>query len=123
MPSFWIHALLATIFVLYTAKRDSNPAALFPLLLIAVPPLEANIPLLFGVHHQRLLILILLLPMAWRLLHDPQAPGALRLLTDKILPAYMALLKWSSTGVYGFDFRRCAFLRCCYCEHMASLTL
>lgn len=90
-PSFWVYAPIAIALIFYTAKRDSNPAALFPLLLIAVPPLEASIPLLFGVHHQRLLILILLMPMAWRLLRDPQVPGLLRLPTDKILLAYLAL--------------------------------
>ncbi len=91
LPNFWAYALVATLCILYTAKRDSNPAALFPLLLVALPPLEAAIPGIFGVHHQRLLILVLLLPMVPRLMRDPQLPGIFKLPTDKIIFTYMAL--------------------------------
>ena len=108
LPSFWAYALFATACVLYTAKWDSNPAALFPLLLVAVPPLQAEIPKLFGVDHQRLLILVLLLPMIPRLMRDPKVPGFLKLPTDKILFAYLVLqvsLYWpylSSTATLRF---------------------
>ena len=91
MPSFWAYAAFAAVGILYGVKRDSNPAALYPLLLIAIPPLEATIPGIFGVHHQRLLTLILLLPMLPRNLRDQTLPGLLKLPTDKIMLAYLAL--------------------------------
>lgn len=91
LPSFWAYALLASLAILYTAKRDSNPAALYPLLLVVIPPLEAALPGLAPISHQRMLILIVLLPMLPRLFRDPQVPGPLRLPTDKLVLAYFAL--------------------------------
>ena len=101
LPSFWAYAAVAAVAIAFAARRDSNPAALFALLLVVVPPLEAAIPALFKVHHQRLLILVLLAPIAWRLLRDPQSPRPLKLLTDKILFLYCLLqfvLLWPYTS-------------------------
>lgn len=102
LPSFWAYAAVAAIAIAYTARRDSNPAALFALLLIVVPPLEAIVPVLFNIHHQRVLILALLVPIAWRLLGDSQLPGPFRLLSDKLLLLYCLLqvvLLWPYTSM------------------------
>lgn len=102
LPSFWAYAAVAAIAVRYVAKRDSNPVALFPLLLVLVPPLEVEIPSLIKLHHPRLLILVLLAPLAWRLVKDAQSPKPLQLWTDKFLVAYCLLqvvLLWPYTSM------------------------
>lgn len=96
-PNFWVYASLATITLLYAIKMDSNPVALYPLLLVAIPPLAASIPGLFDLDHQRLLILVVLLPMLPRLLRDREIPGVFKLPTDKFLLAYgllQVVLMW-----------------------------
>ena len=91
MPNFWAYAVFAAVAIGYAARRDTNPAALFALLLVIVPPLEAAIPVLFKLHHQRVLVLVLLAPMAWRLMKTPQEPGTPKPVADKFLLAFCAL--------------------------------
>ena len=91
IPSFWAYALVAMIAILYATRHDSNPAALYPLLLVVIPPLEAAIPGLVPISHQRMLVLVVLLPMLRQLFRDPQVPGVLKLPTDKFVLAYFVL--------------------------------
>lgn len=104
-PSFWIFFLVAVPTVLYAAKRDSNPAALYLFLLLAVPPLREEIPTLgivrqiFPMDHLRMLSLFLLLPVAAGIFRRADAPsydpsGVPRrglTMADKLLLAYVVL--------------------------------
>ena len=105
-PNFWIFFLVAVPTILYAAKQDSNPAALYLFLLLAVPPLREEIPTLgivrqiFPMDHLRMLSLFLLLPVAAGFFRRPDAPlydpssgvpkGGLTL-ADKLLLGYVAL--------------------------------
>lgn len=67
-PDFWIYVAIAAPLLIWGAKKDSNPAALYLLLLHVVPPLAVEIPTfgiqrLFALDMYRLLSLCVLLPM------------------------------------------------------------
>ncbi len=71
-PSFWLFALVAVPLVIWAGRKDSNPIALYLLLLHAIPPLDVEIPMigintLFAINMYRLLALCILFPMALRL--------------------------------------------------------
>jgi O-antigen ligase len=70
-PSFWLYVALALPVLLIATKADRNPAALFLLLLFAVPEVTLPIPVvginhLFELNHQRLLMFAVLLPAILR---------------------------------------------------------
>lgn len=71
--NFWIYILLTGFLVARFAARDSNPLALYALLLFAVPSFDKPIPgigpidHIFYIGHVRLLNLVILLPYALRL--------------------------------------------------------
>ncbi|MDB5897351.1 MAG: Ligase [Ramlibacter sp.] len=72
-PGFWFYAVPALVVVLFTARREDNPPALFFALLFAVPPAAEEVSgmglvnFLVAVDHPRLLAILLLLPAAFRL--------------------------------------------------------
>lgn len=71
-PSFWLYAAVAAPVMLWATQRDPNPAALYLVLLFAVPHAEVPVPSvlvheLFDLSHPRLLALTLLAGTAWRL--------------------------------------------------------
>lgn len=74
--NFWVFVFAASVIILLTAQRDRNPPALFMMLLLTVPNFEADVPgfgivnYLVIVSPARLLSLLILLPMAWRLLQS-----------------------------------------------------
>lgn len=75
-PSFWVCALIATIVLSYAAKKDSNSAALYVLVLHAIPPSTLPVPMigmssLFDLDINLLLSFCLLAPTAWRLARTP----------------------------------------------------
>ena len=105
-PSIWLYVLVAAPVLIYGARKDPNPAALYLFLLLAVPPLRVQIPTLdligqiFPMDHLRLLSLALLLPVALRLRAGRTAPFApadptpgVHAITvvDLLLLAYLAL--------------------------------
>lgn len=66
-PSFWLYVLVAVPLLLWAGKNDSNPVALFLLLIFVIPPMEIEIPIvginrLFDLNNWRLLGLVVLLP-------------------------------------------------------------
>jgi len=71
IPNYWAYVLAASLFFVYGVKRDSNPAALYVFLLLAMTPVGLNLPTLgvikklFVLNHFRLLALVLLVPLAW----------------------------------------------------------
>lgn len=72
IPNFWLFMLVALVVIVFAGSKDSNPAALYLLLLLALPPLRENIPGVAGIKqvfpldHLRLLSLAVLLPAAIR---------------------------------------------------------
>ena len=70
LPNFWLYILLATCVVYWASKEDSNPAALYMLVLYALPPVEFAIPQFIGMNHARLLSIVILVPVAIKALND-----------------------------------------------------
>lgn len=70
IPQYWAYVGIASVLLAYGAKRDSNPAALYMSLQLAMLPVGLNVPTfglfnqLFVLDHLRLLALVVLLPMA-----------------------------------------------------------
>ena len=82
IPNFWLFLLVAAALILFAAQRDSNPVALYMVLLLTLPPMGKELPtfgivnqLLF-VDHLRFLSLVLLLPLALGFFRrEPTAAG------------------------------------------------
>lgn len=95
-PNFWLFTLIAVPLLFWAGRKDSNPIALYMLLLHAVPPLEVEIPVigintLFALNMYRLLAICVLLPMALRLRKQQKAAQNNRSYfawTDGLLLAY-----------------------------------
>ncbi|MES1265649.1 MAG: hypothetical protein ABUU24_08375, partial [Variovorax sp.] len=68
LPNFWLYVLVAVVVVAWAAKRDSNPAALYLILLYALPPTEFQIPQFIAVNQFRILSVVILIPIAYRAL-------------------------------------------------------
>jgi hypothetical protein len=71
-PSFWLFALVATPLLIWAGRKDSNPLALYLILLHVIPPIPVDIPIvgikqLFALDNYRLLSFCVLIPAAWRL--------------------------------------------------------
>jgi hypothetical protein len=96
-PSFWLFALLAVPLLVWAARRDSNPLALYMLLLHVVSPISVDIPTigineLFPLNMYRLLSFSILIPLAWKLRKSRKEMTSRRLTSmDVLLLAYGAL--------------------------------
>lgn len=96
--NFWIYILVASALMLFVRTQESNPAALFFFLLFAVPAIGVQIPgmglinYFFALSHQRLLALIILLPVFFNLIGKQQNFSFGRSLPDKLLAAYIMLV-------------------------------
>jgi O-antigen ligase len=71
-PSFWLYVLIATPLLAWAGRKDSNPLALYLILLHVIPPIPVDIPTagikqLFALDNYRLLSFCVLIPAAWRL--------------------------------------------------------
>ena len=70
IPNFWLYLLVAAVLILFAAQRDSNPVALYMVLLLTLPPMGMEVPTfglanqLMFLSHLRFLSLVLLLPLA-----------------------------------------------------------
>lgn len=106
MPNFWLFVLIAIPLLGYAAIKDSNPVALYLLLLLALPPMARVVSIpgfineLFTLDYLRLLTLAILLPECARLLRVNQSAltpdySSVRLskwtLPDFFLVSYMGL--------------------------------
>ncbi len=79
-PSFWLYALVAVPMLVRANRRDSNPIALYLLMLHVIPPVDVIIPILgnnglFPINNYRLLALCVLLPATMRYRKN-QTPSA-----------------------------------------------
>jgi hypothetical protein len=89
-PNFWLYALIAVPMLVWAGRKDSNPIALYLLMLHVVPPIGVIIPILgnnglFPLENYRLLALCVLLPATIRYRkhpeeHDAGAFGAMDIL-------------------------------------------
>lgn len=85
VPNIWLYILFAAPLMLWAGRKDSNPVALYLVLLQVIPPLSVPIPfpginVLFDISNYRLLSLCILIPVVWRIRRDPPAgePRALQ---------------------------------------------
>ena len=74
-PTFWVFAAIAAPLIIWGARRDSNPIALYAALLFVIPSIGIDIPVvginrLFDLNILRLLALCILAPLAWRLYRE-----------------------------------------------------
>jgi hypothetical protein len=96
-PSFWILVLVAVPLLIWAGRKDTNPVALYVLLLHVISPISVEIPIvginrLFSLDMYRLLSFCVLLPVAWNLRHSQNARVASRrTVMDLLLLAFGAL--------------------------------
>lgn len=96
--NFWIYVLLLVIWVRYMANREQHAVGLFLVLLFVAPPASMNIPglgvvnQLFPINHYKLLVLVILLPMAWKLSQNRNTLKMGKLPVDKMVLSYLAVI-------------------------------
>jgi len=96
-PSFFVFCLAAIPFLVAAGRRDSNPAALYLMLMFAVPSFSWRVPMvgisyLIDLDFQMLLSFCVMVPAALRLLKSRrQAPIRRFEVLDFCLLAYLAL--------------------------------
>ena len=76
-PNFWLYALVAVPMLVWANRKDSNPIALYLLMLHVIPPVDVIIPILgnnglFSLDNYRLLAFCVLLPAAIRYRKNPK---------------------------------------------------
>ncbi len=97
-PSFWLYALVAVPLLAWAALRDSNPPAIYMLMLHVIPPFSIQLPVvgvnqLFDLNQYRILAFAVLLPMLLSTRGAASATVAARgwSLPDVLLVAYLLL--------------------------------
>jgi len=96
-PNFWLFVLFAIPLLTWAGRKDSNPVALYMMLLHVVQPVAVAIPIvgineLFDLDNYRLLSFCILIPTAWRLRQSKDAVRIRGLQTmDIFLLAYGAI--------------------------------
>lgn len=104
--NFWLYVLLCGALVAVQGHRDSNPLALYCLLLFAIPPFSMDVPGLglvnyfVSLNHIRLLHLAILLPLAVRcVLNKPKGQGVSHRIADVLVLLYLAYVFLSQATV------------------------
>ena len=104
IPNYCAYVLMAVLILAYGVRRDTNPAALYLFLLLAMVPSGLDLPT-FGIvkqvlrlDHLRLLSLAVLLPIAVRLARSTESPDVLgpsmdrsRMQADLLILCYLGL--------------------------------
>lgn len=94
LPGFWLFVLIATPLLVWAGKKDTNPIALYLLLMHVIPPLAEQIPVagiheLFSVNMYRLLSATILFPAALRFRRSQgDSPGRYSKAMELLLFAY-----------------------------------
>jgi O-antigen ligase len=78
-PNFWLYALVAVPMFVWAGRKDSNPIALYLLMLHVIPPVAVSIPVLgnnglFPLDNYGLLALCVLLPATIRYRKNSEGP-------------------------------------------------
>jgi hypothetical protein len=94
-PIFWLFCLVAIPFLVSAGRKDSNPGALYLMLMCVVPGIYWRVPMvglsyLIDLNFQLLLSFCVMVPAALRLLKSKQQLPRFRLM-DFCLLAYLAL--------------------------------
>lgn len=98
--NFWVYALVLVVWVRYLANREQHVVGLFLVLLFVAPPVSMNIPglgvvnQLFPIDHYKLLILVLLMPLAWTLFQRRDSLKLGKSSVDKMVLGYLAVISW-----------------------------
>lgn len=96
-PSFWLYVVVAVPMLVWAYRNDSNPIAVYLLLLHVIPPVGVMIPVLgnnglFPLDNYRLLALCVLLPATLRYRRTQRDPAAGTFgIMDVLLLAYGVL--------------------------------
>ena len=95
-PSFWLYVLVALPVVAWSARRDTNPLALYVLVMQVIPPINIEIPMaainLFELNNFRILAFAILIPAAWSLMQSKNKTGSGGLATmDVLIVAFVCL--------------------------------
>jgi O-antigen ligase len=95
-PNFWLYTLVAIPMLVWANRKESNPIALYLLLLHVIPPLSVNIPILgnnglFPLDNYGLLAFCILLPAAMRYRKNQEATTGRLGAMDVLLLAFGAL--------------------------------
>jgi len=74
-PSIWLYFLIAVPVMTWAGQKDSNPLALYVILMYVIPPYEIDLPTvivndLFALSNIRVLAFTVLLPQAFKLLNS-----------------------------------------------------
>lgn len=80
-PNFWIFALVAVPTMTIAARKDSNPSALYMMLLQVIPPVSVSVPMigmtyLFNINNYLLLSFCVMTPVALRLFRSERSQAA-----------------------------------------------
>jgi O-Antigen ligase len=94
-PIFWLFCLVAIPLLVSAGRKDSNPSALYLMLMYVVPGTSWRVPMvglsyLVDLDFQLLLSFCVMVPAALRLLKSKQQPPGLKMM-DFCLLAYLAL--------------------------------
>lgn len=98
--NFWVYALLLVVWVRYLANREQHVVGLFLVLLFVAPPALMFIPglglfnQLFPINHYKLLVLLLLMPLAWTLFQRRDSVRLGKPSVDKMVLGYLAVICW-----------------------------
>lgn len=90
-PSFWLFVFVAIYLLALSGYKDTNPAALYVLVMYMIPPtIDSQIPVmginsLFEMNVTRILAFAVLVPVLWRLMHSPEQKQLRKLATIDIL--------------------------------------
>ena len=96
-PNFLVFSIVLSLFLVYAAKHEHNPAALFFFILLALPQIIIEIPgfagisYLFNIHFARMLSIFILLPAFFSIRKLQQKSDDRYAALDLILAAYIAL--------------------------------
>jgi O-antigen ligase len=95
--NFWLYIIFTAAIISLSLPKETNRIALYFFVLLAVPPIRAQITGLGAINHffeidyLRLLALVILLPTFISIQSKPTSERFGRLLPDKLLVAYLAL--------------------------------
>ncbi len=96
-PNFWLYVVFAAVLLIWAARRDAHPAALYLLAYGVIPPIYLYVPVvgvnqLFPMTQGRLLALVVLLPVALQLFRrNDQGLSRKWNLFDVAVVAYLGL--------------------------------
>lgn len=107
MPEFWSYLIVSGAIIVFAAKKDSNPVALFVFLMLVIPPVSRDLPgfgivaYIIPIDNLRLLSILILLPIGIRLMQRTAemrlvaspvtGRGGYLLAADTLLVMYLAL--------------------------------